>query len=102
LFDKIGTKLPGNGGKSFGKDLLKNISKKTLYRGHGKPGAFSPMILLTLYFQHKYNTFANDSIVRTKQSLSHLIDSLSHLIDSLSHLTQSIHCFCQCFFEKYQ
>ena len=81
------------GGKSFGKDLLKNISKKTLYQGHGKPGAFLPMNLLTLYFQHKYNTFANDSIAHIKQSLSHLIDSLSHLIDSLSHLIDSFSVF---------
>ena len=76
------------GGKSFGKDPLENISKKPLYQGHGKPSAFLPMILLTPYFQHKYNTFANDSIVRTKQSLS-------HLKQSLSHLKQFIHCFYQ-------
>ena len=95
IIGKTGAKLPGNGVVGSGKDPLENISKKPLYQGHGKPSAFLPMILLTLYFHHKYNTFANDSIVRITQSLS-------QLTQSLSQLTQFIHCFCQCFFEKYQ
>ena len=38
--------MPGIGVVGSGKDLLKNISKNPPYQGHGKPSAFSPMILL--------------------------------------------------------